>query len=108
MTFPPRIWKPIAWGLCILNVAGVAFAASSGEAVHATTHAALGVLFGLWALRMQGGPAPITDTKSEARLDALEREMDGLRQELAETQERLDFAERVLSQQRADRLEPPK
>jgi hypothetical protein len=34
---------------------------------------------------------------SAARLDALEREVQGLQQELAETQERLDFAERLLS-----------
>jgi hypothetical protein len=32
-----------------------------------------------------------------ARLEALERGVEGLQQELAETQERLDFAERLLS-----------
>lgn len=40
-----------------------------------------------------------------ARLEALEHGMQGLQQELAETQERLDFAERLLSQAReVDRL----
>jgi hypothetical protein len=38
-----------------------------------------------------------------ARVQALEGEMDGMRQQLAETQERLDFAERLLA-----RGEPPK
>jgi hypothetical protein len=32
-----------------------------------------------------------------ARLEALERSLQGLQQELAETQERLDFAERLLT-----------
>ena len=35
-----------------------------------------------------------------ARLEALERDVDGLQQQLTETQERLDFTERVLSQAR--------
>ena len=38
-----------------------------------------------------------------ARLDALERSLEDVQQELAETQERLDFAERVLSKAREDR-----
>ena len=37
------------------------------------------------------------------RLEALEREVQGLQQELAETQERLDFAERLLSKARDER-----
>jgi len=37
------------------------------------------------------------------RLDELERGVQGLQQELAETQERLDFAERLLSTVREDR-----
>ncbi len=38
-----------------------------------------------------------------ARLEALERSLQGLRQELVETQERLDFAERLLSKAREER-----
>lgn len=38
-----------------------------------------------------------------ARLEELERGMQGLQQELAETQERLDFAERLLSKAREER-----
>ena len=37
------------------------------------------------------------------RLEALERTIHGLQQDLAETQERLDFTERVLSQAREER-----
>lgn len=38
-----------------------------------------------------------------ARLEALERGAEALQQELAETQERLDFAERLLSKAREER-----
>jgi hypothetical protein len=38
-----------------------------------------------------------------ARLDALEGDLHGLHQELAETQERLDFAERLLTTAREQR-----
>lgn len=38
-----------------------------------------------------------------ARLDALERDVDGLQQQLTDTQERLDFAERLLAQARDER-----
>lgn len=37
------------------------------------------------------------------RLEALERTVQGLQQELAETQERLDFAERLLTKTRDER-----
>jgi predicted nucleic acid-binding Zn-ribbon protein len=37
------------------------------------------------------------------RLEALERDVQGLQQELTETQERLDFAERLLSKAREER-----
>ena len=43
-------------------------------------------------------PKPGTDL--EVRLNALERELEGVRQELADTHERLDFTERMLT--RAD------
>ena len=38
-----------------------------------------------------------------ARLEALERDVQGLGEELAEAQERLDFAERLLSKAREER-----
>jgi hypothetical protein len=43
----------------------------------------------------------------EARLEAVEQELASVHQDLAETQERLDFAERLLAQTReAKRIEP--
>ena len=52
----------------------------------------------LWATRSESPSADIT-----ARLEALERGVQGLQQEQAETQERLDFAERLLSKAREER-----
>ncbi len=49
-------------------------------------------------------PRPATPSADvRARLEALEQSVQGLRQELAETQERLDFAERLLSKARDER-----
>ncbi len=52
----------------------------------------------LRAARPQSPPADVTE-----RLEAVEHRVEDLQQELAETQERLDFAERLLSQAREDR-----
>ncbi len=52
----------------------------------------------LWTTRPESPSADVT-----ARLEALERGVQGLQQEQAETQERLDFAERLLSKAREER-----
>jgi hypothetical protein len=46
---------------------------------------------------------PSASPEITARLEALERGVQDVQHELAETQERLDFAERLLSQAREDR-----
>lgn len=46
-----------------------------------------------------------TDPDTTNRLQALEHELGALRQEMSETQERLDFAERLLAQRPPERLE---
>lgn len=52
-------------------------------------------------LRTTRAEAPSTDVT--ARLEALEHNLQGLQDELAETQERLDFAERLLTKAREER-----
>ena len=104
MTFKPAIWFPIASILTVVNVGAAWFAAQQAEPWHAGTHAALAVAFGLWAQRLRrrsiGG-------ELQANMEALENEVDTLRQELAEAHERLDFAERVLSQKAETRRIDP-
>jgi FtsZ-binding cell division protein ZapB len=52
----------------------------------------------LWISRPESPSADVT-----AQLEALERSVQQLQQEQAETQERLDFAERLLSKAREER-----
>lgn len=52
-------------------------------------------------LRAARPESPSADVN--ARLEALERGFQGLEEELSETQERLDFAERLLSKAREER-----
>jgi hypothetical protein len=94
MTFRPAIWYPIAVVLSIINVAGVWFAAPA-QPLHATIHAGLALAFGVWAQRLRPGPG---GGDLQPRLEVLEGEVSKLRQELGETQERLDFTERLLAQ----------
>ena len=105
MTFKPAIWRPIAIVLSVINLVAAAFAAGSAEPLHAGVHVALGLAFGVWAQRLSG-QAP-GESELQPRLEALEFEVSDLRRELSETQERLDFAERVLAQgQESRRVEP--
>ncbi len=46
---------------------------------------------------------PSLSAEALERLDALERTLHGVQQELAETQERLDFTERLLASSREER-----
>jgi hypothetical protein len=103
MTFKPAIWYPIALVLSVSNLVGAGFAAGPGQAAHVTIHAALAVAFGLWAQRLRQGPGggelhARLEALEGLELEALDAEVSKLRQELSETQERLDFAERLLVQ----------
>jgi hypothetical protein len=112
MTFKASIWHPIAVVLTGINVVAAGAAAGPGEALHVTIHAALAVAFGLWAQRLRRGPG---GSEFHARLEALEAlelealgsDVSNLRQQLSETQERLDFAERRLAQGAATRRVEP-
>ncbi len=102
MTFKPAIWHPIAVVLSAINLVGGGFAVGLAEPWHAAVHGGLALAFGLWAQRLRRGyGGSELQTRLEARLEALEAldaEMSSLRLELSETQERLDFAERLLAQ----------
>ena len=100
MTFKPTLWRPIAAVLSGINLIAVGAAANAAEPWHAGIHALLAVAFGLWAQRLHGG-AVAGDLP--ARLEVLELDVNGLRRELNETQERLDFAERILAQAQESR-----
>jgi len=100
----PR-WFPVAVLLSVANLAGVWFAAGPGSELHATLHALLALGLGLWASRLQSQVRRPPPTELPAHLESLEGDLVGLRQDLIETQERLDFAERMLAQ-RPNQPEP--
>ena len=110
MTFKPAIWRPISIGLSVINLVAAAFAAGSAEPLHAGVHVALGLAFGFWAQRLGQAPGELgLGPELQPRLEALEFEVSDLRRELNETQERLDFTERVLAQgQESRRLDQQK
>ena len=108
MTFKSKYWQPAAIGLSAINLVGVGLAAGQAEAWHAAIHATLALVLGLWAQRLRGRlPEGDPQYDLQSGLESLEFEVSKMREELSETQERLDFAERVLAQgQEARRLNP--
>ena len=100
MTFKPAIWYPISVVLSAINLVGVGFAAGEPQPWHASIHAALALAFGLWSQRLRQGlrgsemHAPLEVLEA---IEALDADVNSLRRELSETQERLDFAERLLA-----------
>lgn len=104
MTSKTRFWNAVLVLLSAGNLAAVWFAAQPAEPWHATAHAALALGFGLWAQRRMRVPAPRSRDEigegSDDEIAALRDEAGDVRRELSEVQERLDFAERLLSQAR--------
>jgi hypothetical protein len=109
MTFKPAVWQPIAVVLSAINLVAVGYHAGMTEPYQAAIHAGVALGFGLWAqrLRQRRGELVTGLGTRDDRLDALETELGGVRGELNEVQERLDFAERVLAQkQEVRRVDP--
>jgi hypothetical protein len=107
MTFKSRIWYPITAVLSVINLVAVGFAAGQAEPWHAAVHAGLALAFGVGAERLRQRRAGLELQVPFEAFEALEAEVSEIRRELAETQERLDFTERVLAQgQEARRVGP--
>ena len=107
MTFKPAIWYPISMILSGLNLVGVGYAGGEAEPWHAGIHAVLALAFGLWAQRIRQAPNTSEFSLSLDAFEALEAEVSRLRDDLMETQERLDFTERLVVQgQEARRVGP--
>ena len=108
MRFKPAVWFPIAGILAIVNIGATWFAARDAEPTHAMLHAALGVAFALWAERLRRrriGDQNATVEDLQVQLDEIQAESRG---QVAELEERLDFAERLLAQERkAQEVRPP-
>jgi len=105
MKFKPASWYPISTVLSVINVVSVWFAAVPGEAMHATVHAALGVAFGAWAIRLRQqrpGGGSLQERLEEVEVfRALEGEVGMLREALAESQARVQLSERLRAEREA-------
>jgi hypothetical protein len=107
MTFKPSLWQPIAVVLSGLNVAGAGYAVALREPWHAMAHVILAVAFGLWARRLRQGPGGSDVARMQqdleqqaAALEDVQTTLANQSTQLAELQERVDFAERLLAQVR--------
>jgi hypothetical protein len=110
MTFKSATWYPIALVLCGVNAVAAWMAVTQAEQLHGAVHLALALGFGLWAQRLRPLRArPETLEGVQGQVEALDGEVSQLRRELTETQERLDFVERMLAQEREKpRVAPPR
>lgn len=110
MAFEHPRWRPTALILSGLNLIAAGFAMGDGEPRHAAVHVAIALLFGYWAFRLFQRVPDETQARlgeGAARLEEFQVDLGNLRRELGETQERLDFVERVLAQgQEARRVNP--
>ena len=79
----------------VVMLIGLTILVGAGAGIPALT------ILKLARLRAANAASPSADVTG--RLEALEQDVQSLHHELAETQERLDFAERLLSQAREDR-----
>jgi hypothetical protein len=112
MWFKHRAWIPVAWLLALGNLAAVWFAAQPGEPLHAALHALLGAGFALGAQRLMARRRSavhgdhVQDTLEQN--EHLQQALDDMQPRLLELEERLDFAERLLTRYRdAERLDAP-
>lgn len=106
MTAPSK-WYPVAGLLAAVNLLGLGYAVATGEPMHAIAHAVLVVAFGAWAHRLGGGRSSSGRIEQQDRIDALEDQMSNMQGELTDAQDRLDFAERMLAQEREFRRVNP-
>ena len=98
MTFRPAIWYPISIVLSGLNLVGVGFAAGEAQALaRGRSCSARPGVRAMVAAHATGSCAGEFPVQQEA-LEAIEAEVSRLREDLSETQERLDFTERLVVQ----------
>jgi len=101
------MWRRLAIVASVFNVAGAGFAIAAGEGWHAGIHVTLALAFAFAAQRLTAGDqrseSASIQQQLDAQADALEQAQATLARQaaqLAELNERVDFAERVLTKAR--------
>lgn len=109
MASKTQVWNAVLVVLSAVNLAAVWFAVGPDEPPwHATTHAALALGFGLWALRrMRLGQRsdPALSDRADARLERIERAIESVAIEVERIGEMERFATKVREARSAE-LEP--
>jgi TRAP-type uncharacterized transport system fused permease subunit len=109
MTPTPTFWRRLAIVLSVFNVAGAGFALASNEGWHAGIHVSLAVVFAFAAQRLKqdsgGGGSELARIQQQVDEQAIalqeaQAALANQSTQLAELQERVDFAERLLTQVR--------
>ena len=104
MWFKHKAWIPVAYGLAIINVGATYFAAMPAEAAHATVHAALAAAFILGAKKLEERRRALQPEDELAQaLDEnteLQQTISTMEDQVRQLEERVDFAERMLIQNR--------
>jgi hypothetical protein len=91
--FKHRAWIPIAWLLSLANIGATWFAAQPAEPWHATSHAALAVLFALGAQRLAARRRALKNeggAELPSDITALREELTALRETQAEILKRVE------------------
>jgi hypothetical protein len=108
--FKHRAWIPVAWSLSVINVGAVWFAALPAEPAHATVHALLAVGFALGARRLMArrqGALPNEDLQQVLdQNEQMQQTIDSMEAQVRELEERVDFAERLVAQQKDAQRQP--
>jgi hypothetical protein len=98
VNFRSPVWLRVAGALIAINVGGVAMAAQQTQPVHALVHAVLAAALAAWAQRLRLPRRSSDERVAEPRLELLEAEVSHLQGELSETLQRLEFAEKMMTQ----------
>src|SRR5882724_9215229 len=94
------MWRRLAIVASVFNVAGAGFAIAAGEGWHAGIHVTLALAFAFAAQRLTAGDRRSESAGMQQQLDEAEAELARQAAQLAELNERVDFAERLLTQAR--------
>lgn len=92
-------WFPIAFVLSAVNLIWVPL--SAAQPGHAAVHLALAIVFGSWALKLRPSRTGNAQIENSEAVETLFTEVNELRKELSDLQERLDFTERLLARRDA-------
>jgi len=98
--------RRIAIALSVVNIAGAGFAIASSEPWHAGAHISLALVFAFAATRLKAGASnDVAGLQQQlddqaAALEDAQAKLALQSTQLAELQERVDFAERMLAQAR--------